>query len=81
MSDSISKISEQIGFVLLGLVCVAISGGVLWALIAMLSSSEVPLLLKILILVAAAGGILLVFAVVRQRLIDNKTDRYKDVEI
>ena len=81
MSDSISKISEQIGFVLLGLVCVATAGGVLWALVAMLSSGEVPLLLKILILVAATGGILLVFAVVRQRLIDNKTDRYKDVEM
>ena len=81
MGDSISKTFEQIGFVLLGLVCVVIAGGMLWVLIAMLSSGAIPLLLKILILVAAIGGILLVFAVVRQRLVDSKTDKYKDVEV
>ena len=80
MGDSVSKTSAKIGFVLLGLICLVVGGGVIWFLVVVLSAEDVPLWLKSLRLIAAIGGALLVFAVVRQRIIDSKTDKYKDIE-
>lgn len=80
MTDPVSKTTTQLGFVLL--LCLGLGYGFLAiVLIVMtLGSTEVPIWAKILVVLGVAGMGLLLFSVVRQRLIDAKTDKYKDVQ-
>ena len=81
MGDSVSKTSAQIGFVLLGLICLVVGAGLLLLLVFFLAVGSVPIWLKALVGVGVVGMALLVFAVVRQRVAESKTDKYKDIEI
>ena len=81
MGDSVSKTSAQIGFVLLALICVAIGGGAVLLLGVFFAVGAVPIWVKALVFIGVAGGALLIFAVVRQRIIESKTDKYKEIEI
>lgn len=81
MGDSVSKTSTQIGFVLLGLICLLIGGGAILLLGVFFAVGAIPIWLKALVFIGAAGVALLIFAVVRQRIVESKTDKYKDIEI
>ena len=78
MNDTSVQTPRSIGWLLLiaGLLTIA---GV--ALVGFLFSDEIHIGMK-LILIAIYGGLAaLLYSVLRQRLIERKTDKYKDVEI
>jgi hypothetical protein len=78
MNDSTVQATRGIGWLLFiaGLLVIAGIG-----LVGFIFSDEISIGIK-LILVAVYGGLaMLLFSVLRQRLIERKTDKYKDVEI
>jgi anti-sigma factor RsiW len=78
MNDSTVQTSRSIGWLLFIAGILAIAGVGLFAFI---FEPGMPVGMK-LILVAIYGGLaLLLFSVLRQRLIERKTDKYNDVEI
>lgn len=81
MPDPVSKATTQIGFVLL--LCLGVGYLVLAVvfIVMALDSPTTPIYAKVMVVLGVVGMGLLLFAVVRQRLIESKTDKYKDVEI
>ena len=78
MEDQQVKTTRSIGWILFIGGLLAICGVVL---VAFFTADDMPLGIK-LILVAIYGGLaVLLYSVGRQRLIERKTDKYKDVEI
>ena len=78
MDDKIVKTSRSIGWLLFIAGLLVLAG---FGLFGFIFSVEIHLGMK-LIMVAIYGGLaLLLFSVLRQRLIERKTDKYKDVEI
>jgi predicted anti-sigma-YlaC factor YlaD len=78
MNDATVELSRGIGW-LLFLLGLMIAGSFL--VYTLLTDSGMPLVVKF-ILVGVYGGLgVLLFSVLRQRLIERKTDKYKDVEI
>ena len=78
MDDKAVKTSRSIGWLLFigGLLA---AGGI--GLLGYMTSSEVPLGTKLTMIAIYGGLAILLFSVLRQRLIERKTDKYKDVEI
>jgi predicted anti-sigma-YlaC factor YlaD len=78
MNDSGVELSRGIGW-LIFLAGLMVAG--CYFVFLLLTDSGMPLIIKI-ILVGVYGGLgVLLFSVLRQRLIERKTDKYKDVEI
>lgn len=78
MDDKIVKTSRSIGWLLFIAGLLVLAG---FGLFGFIFSAEIHLGMK-LIMVAIYGGLaLLLVSVLRQRLIERKTDKYKDVEI
>jgi hypothetical protein len=78
MDDSTVQITRGIGWLIFIIGLLAIAG---IGLIAFIYSNELSIGMK-LIFVGIYGGLaLLLISVLRQRLIERKTDKYKDVEI
>ncbi len=78
MHETTVKATRSIGWLLFITGIVAVTGV---SLIGFIISSEISVGMK-LILVAIYGGLaVLLYSVLRQRLIERKTDKYKDVEI
>ena len=78
MDDPTVQTTRGIGWLLFISGLLAIVGV---ALVVFIFSDEIPVGMK-LIMVAVYGGLAaLLFSVLRQRLIEQKTDKYKDVEI
>jgi hypothetical protein len=78
MDDPTVQTTRSIGWLLFISGLLAIAGVILAVFI---FSDEIPVGMK-LIMIAIYGGLAtLLFSVLRQRLIERKTDKYKDVEI
>ena len=78
MNDSATKSLRGAGWLLLIGGVIGVVGIVLYAL---LFDDQTPLYIK-LIVAAVYGGLgLLLLSVLRQRLIERKTDKYKDVRL
>jgi len=78
MNDSTVKTTQSIGWLmfiagLLGIAGIGIAG--------FLFSEEIHIGMKLIIIAVYGGLATLLFSVLRQRLIERKTDKYKDVEI
>ena len=80
MADQVSQTLTRVGWGLLIVIGVAVLAGALYGL-AIFLITPVAVWLKLLVLVALIGGALLCFVVVRDRVRDQKSDKYKDVEI
>ncbi len=81
MPDAVTKTSTRLGFGLLFCLGVGyVTMGVVFSVMA-ITSHEIPWFLKALIVFGILGMGILMFAVVRNRLIEYKTDKYKDVEV
>ena len=78
MHDSTVQTTRSIGWLMLiaGLLVVFGIG-----LVAFLFSDEIGTGMKLLLVAIYGGLALLFFSVIRQRFIEHKTDKYKDVEI
>ncbi|MEC8833372.1 MAG: hypothetical protein VYC07_01625 [Pseudomonadota bacterium] len=78
MQDNMVRSTSSIGWLLLigGIVIV---GGV--AIFEWIYTPDVPLMVKLIVGAVYLGLALLLISVLRQRLIERKTDKYKDVEI
>ena len=82
MPDRVTSATTKLGFGLLlclGIGYVAVVVG--FILFVMMGDHETPIYAKVLVGLGIGGLGLLFFAVLRQRIIDSKTDKYKDVEI
>ncbi len=78
MNDNTVQTTRNVGWLMFIAGLLAIAG---IAVFGFLFSDEIPIGMK-LIMVAVYGGLAtLLFSVLRQRLIERKTDKYKDVEI
>jgi predicted anti-sigma-YlaC factor YlaD len=78
MKDVVVEITRGIGWLLIIAGLMAIVGVML---VIFFFNDEIPIGMK-LIMIAVYGGLAtLLFSVLRQRLIERKTDKYKDVEI
>lgn len=78
MDDATARTTRGIGWLLLIGGGVAVLGFVLYEFL--LSQTDAPLLKWGLIAFYVGWGVLLL-AVIRQRVLERRTDRYKDVEI
>ena len=78
MDDPTVQLTRGIGWLLfiVGLLIIAGIG-----LVGFLFSDDIPVGVKLLMLMIYGGLAALLFSVLRQRLIERKTDKYKDVEI
>lgn len=78
MDDSTVQTTRGIGWLLFiaGLLVVGAIG-----LVSFLFSDDISIGMKILLIAIYGGLALLLFSVLRQRMIERKTDKYKDVEI
>ncbi len=78
MNDTTVQTTRSIGWLLFiaGLL-VAVGIG----LVGFVFADDIPVGLKLLLVAIYGGLALLLFSVLRQRLIERKTDKYKDVEI
>ena len=78
MNDPMVELTRGIGWLLFIAGMLAVVGIML---VVFMFNDEIPIGMK-LIMVAIYGGLAtLLFSVLRQRLIERKTDKYKDVEI
>ena len=78
MQDSGVRTSRNIGWMLfITGVLVAIGA----AIVAFLAADDMPLWTKVMFFAIYGGLAVLLYSVLRQRLIERKTDKYKDVEI
>ncbi|MEC8868076.1 MAG: hypothetical protein VYC86_04600 [Pseudomonadota bacterium] len=78
MQDNMVRSTSSIGwFLLIG--GIVIGGGV--AIFEWIYTPDVPLMVKLIVGAVYLGLALLLISVLRQRLIERKTDKYKDVEI
>ena len=78
MDDSTVKTSRSIGWLMFIAGLLAIAG---IGVVGFLFSDEIPVGVKFIIIAVYGGLATLLFSVLRQRLIERKTDKYKDVEI
>ncbi|MCY4142568.1 MAG: hypothetical protein OXG08_02615 [Gammaproteobacteria bacterium] len=80
MADPVSKTTTQLGFVLL--LCLVVGYGFLAVVLIVmaLGSPVIPIWVKVMVILGVVGMGLLLFSVIRQRLIESKTDKYKDVQ-
>ena len=78
MDDGTVQLTRGIGWLLFILALLIIAG---IGLVAFIMNDEIPVGIKLLLVGIYGGLALLLFSVLRQRLIERKTDKYKDVEI
>jgi len=78
MNDSTVQISRNIGWLMFIAGLLAIIGVFL---VVFLFSDEIPVGMKLIMIAIYGGMATLLYSVLRQRLIERKTDKYKDVEI
>ena len=78
MQDNMVRSTSSIGWLLL-IGGIVIGGGV--AIFEWVNTPDVPLLVKLIAGAIYLGLAFLLISVLRQRLIERKTDKYKDVEI
>ena len=78
MNDNTVKTTRQIGWLMFIAGLLAIAG---IGVFGFLFSNEVSLGMKLIIFAVYGGLAILLISVLRQRLIERKTDKYKDVEI
>jgi hypothetical protein len=78
MNDNAVETTRSIGWLLFiaGMLVIAGIG-----LVGFLFSEEISFGMKFILIAVYGGLALLLFSVLRQRLIERKTDKYKDVEI
>ena len=78
MNDNNVQTTRNIGWLMFIAGLLVIAGIVVFGF---LFSDEIPVGMKLIIIGVYGGLALLFFSVLRQRLIERKTDKYKDVEI
>ena len=78
MNDNTVKTTRQIGWLMFIAGLLAIAG---IGVFGFLFSNEVSFGMKLIIFAVYGGLAILLISVLRQRLIERKTDKYKDVEI
>jgi predicted anti-sigma-YlaC factor YlaD len=78
MNDNSVKTTRQIGWLMFIAGLLAIAG---IGVFGFLFSNEVSIGMKLVIFAVYGGLAILLISVLRQRLIERKTDKYKDVEI
>lgn len=78
MADSMDKALRGVGWVLFAGGLLALVG---FAIYAVAFDDETPLALKLLFAALYGGLALLLVAVLRQRLRERKTDKYRDVQL
>ena len=78
MNDSNVQTARSIGWLMFIAGLLAIAG---IGVFGFLFSDEVPVGMKLIIVAVYGGLATLLYSVLRQRLIERKTDKYKDVEI
>lgn len=81
MNDRVTKVFTNVGLLALLLCGICYVGLAILGIWVGVFSDEVPWLFKALIIFGIGGGGILFFVVFRERLIESKTDRYKDVEL
>lgn len=81
MPDSVSKTGTVIGFAALIVFAACYLGIIVLAVIFGFAEGDVPWFVKIMLGSLLVGIGILLLVVVRERLIERKTDKYKDVEI
>ena len=78
MNDSSVETTRSLGWIIF-VAGVVIAAGI--GLFAFLFASDISIGMKLLMIAIYGGLALLLFSVLRQRMIEYKTDKYKDVEI
>ena len=78
MQDNTSNTLQNLGWAAISL---ALIGLMIMHWLAFWQDDSISTVSKILWTLLEAGGLLLFFGVLRQRLIARKTDRYKDVQL
>lgn len=80
MADQISKSLTTVGWVLISIIGIVAAAGLGYVFILLLIS-PIPVWIKLLAIVGLIGFTLLMISVIRDRLKESKTDKYKDIEV
>ena len=81
MKDSFTKLFTNVGLLALLLCAICYLGVAIWGIWVGLFSHELPWIFKGFIFFGIVGGGILLTVVIRERIIESKKDKYKDVEI
>ena len=81
MADQVSKSMTTVGWLLVSIIAIAVFASMLYAFSLFLGSPEYASWVKILVAIGLLGAVLLLAVVVRDRWREQKTDKYKDIEI
>ncbi|MEM9057580.1 MAG: zf-HC2 domain-containing protein [Pseudomonadota bacterium] len=78
MNDATVQVTRGVGWLLLATGLVMLAG---FAVVALVTDPTVPGWVRAALVLSYGGGAVLLVSVLRQRLIERKTDKYNDVEI
>lgn len=81
MADTVSKVVANVGWGLLAILGVIIGGGILYSIVLLFVAPMVAIWLKLLVAIGLLGGAFLLFSVIRDRWLEVKKDKYKDIEV
>lgn len=81
MADQVSKSMTTIGWVLISIIGIVVGGGFLYGLVMFLGAAAVAIWIRLLVLIGLVGLALLMAVVIRDRVKEHKTDKYKDIEV
>ena len=80
-NDAMSNQMQSVGWVLLGVYGLLVCGLAIWGSLMFLADGSIPIVVKLLCAALFLGMSLLFGAVLRQRMIVYKTDKYRKVKI
>ncbi|MYD43848.1 MAG: hypothetical protein F4W90_08150 [Gammaproteobacteria bacterium] len=80
MADQVSKTLATLAWILIGVIGVVVSAGLIY-LLAIFFAAAISVWIKLLVFVGLTGFALLVIVVIRDRVKEAKTDKYKDIEV
>ncbi len=81
MPDQVSKSMSTVGWILISIIGFVATVAALWGIFTFFLAAAIAAWLKILVAIGLLGFGLLCTVVVRDRLQESKSDKYKDIEV
>lgn len=81
MSDQVSKSMTKVAWILISIIGIVVAIGFVWGGVTFFVVPGLPGWIKLLVAVGLLGVGLLCVVVIRDRIKEHKTDKYKDVEV
>ena len=81
MPDQISKSMTTVAWILISIIGIVVAAGATYGIAMFLVTPGIAVWIKLLTAAGIVGFVLLMIVVIRDRLKERKTDKYKDIEV